>query len=106
MANEKQNQRLNKRQKDENSYKVQNAKEKEKTRSRQVNTERKRGKIFKESVKHGRIYPCISCHRLLFQNGVYQFTIDDYDENFLSQIFDRETVEKMLTYATHVKIIF
>ena len=57
-----------------------------------MNTERKREKLFKETIKHGRIYPCISCHRFLFKNGVYKFIIEDFDEAIICQTVGEDAI--------------
>ena len=39
-----------------------------------IDTEEKRRKMFKDSIKYGRTYECVSCHRVCFENGVHLFT--------------------------------
>ena len=48
--------------------------EQKNTRMNRKNTEEKRRIMFKNSIRDGRIYECVSCHRVCFQNGVTLFT--------------------------------
>ena len=38
-----------------------------------------RNRLFRESVRYGRIYPCICCERLCFHNGVKIYSQDYHD---------------------------
>ena len=49
-------------------------KELQKTRMNRIDTEEKRRTMFKDSIKYGRRYECVSCHRVCFENGVHLFT--------------------------------
>ena len=31
---------------------------------------------FRESIRNGRKYPCVCCHRICFQNGVTEYSND------------------------------
>ena len=55
------------------------------SRNNLTNTEQKRSKLFKESIKFGRIFPCICCHRLLFKNGVTDFVAENFSEEILGK---------------------
>ena len=49
--------------------------EEERLRKLQLNsTEEGRRKIFRDSIRDGRKYPCICCHRLCFKNSVQVFS--------------------------------
>ena len=49
-------------------------------RSKEVDSAFKRKKIFLDSVRNGRIFPCICCHRLLYDNSVVELD-DDWKED-------------------------
>ena len=72
------NARSKKRQENESELKQKRCEEQKKTRFNRIITEDKRAKVFKDSIKDGRIYECVSCHRLCFKNGVNPYT-DSYD---------------------------
>ena len=69
-TNAKSKERASKREADEKGFKKTRADEKSKTRLNRVNTEEKRRRLFINSIKKGRIFECVSCHRKLFENGV------------------------------------
>ena len=69
--------RNNKRQEDEIGFKRVRCEELTKTRNNRINTEGKRAKTFKDSIRDGRIFQCVSCHRVCFKNGVLPFTRSD-----------------------------
>ena len=71
IATEKAQQRLIMRKKDETKYKKKIRNEKQQQRAEKVKSVEKRRKIFLDSIKNGRIYECISCHRKCFQTGVH-----------------------------------
>ena len=45
----------------------------EKTKINKGSSESGRGKSFRDSIKDGRIFECVSCHRTWFKNGVKPF---------------------------------
>ena len=53
----------------------------------------KRSKLFRDSVRYGRIYPCVSCHRLLYSTGV-----SEYDQKFRAEMDSKfpEILEKAI----------
>ena len=64
------NQRAKKRKENPEVYKELVANEKSSQRTKKRNSLEGRSKQFKDSIKAGRIYECICCHRLSFHNGV------------------------------------
>ena len=110
MAAEKKNERTKKRAQDENSFTVKRANEKriERTKKmaenpelfKQKQKEEKRKTIqiknsseegrrtsFRNSIREGRKYSCICCHRLFFNNGVVKFS-SDFEEEVSSNFKD------------------
>ena len=47
--------------------------EKAKGRKSKYSTDEKRGESFRDSIRDGRKYGCVCCHRLCFKNGVKIF---------------------------------
>ena len=76
MAVDKKSMRAKKREENPSLFKENMRNEQTKSRINRTNTEEKRGIQFKKSIKNGRIYECVSCHRVGFQNGVLAFTND------------------------------
>ena len=76
MAVDKKSMREKKREENPSLFKENMRNEQTKSRINRTNTEEKRGIQFKKSIKNGRIYECVSCHRVGFQNGVLAFTND------------------------------
>ena len=76
MAEEKQSGRDAERQKDEQSFKLKCADEKQKGRFKSTDSAFKRKQAFLESIRDGRTYICISCHRRLYKNGVHALISD------------------------------
>ncbi|XP_071956868.1 uncharacterized protein [Antedon mediterranea] len=75
-AEEKQNERETERQKDEQSFKLKRGDEKQKGRLKGADSAFKRKQAFLESIRDGRTYICISCHRKLYKNGVHALRSD------------------------------
>ena len=71
---EKAKARTKKRQNNEFDYLNQRAEEQAKTRANKISKETGRGKSFRDSIKDGRIYECVCCHRVWFKNSVKPFT--------------------------------
>ena len=69
-AEEKAKGRNTARQEDEQALRSKWAEEKAKGRLKEVSSEEKRRKKFIDSIKKGRIFECVSCHRKCFENGV------------------------------------
>ena len=63
-------QRKAQRSENEIAFKQKRATEKAKERIKSTDSEEKRRRKFLESVRQGRIFECVSCHRKLFENGV------------------------------------
>lgn len=55
----------------------------------------KRRKLFWEKIRYGPIFPCISCHQILFQNGVQRIK-QDFISEIQTSIFLRNTLEESL----------
>ena len=61
-----------------------------KVRAKKISTEDKRREVFRDSIKDGRTYECVSCHRLCFKNGVVVFTeLLKTKFKFFSQIIEK-----------------
>ena len=73
-AADKSKDRLYKRIADEEGFRKAMAVEKNKTRLNCMNDEEKRRKLFLDSIRSGRVFECVSCHRKLFENGVVCLT--------------------------------
>ena len=71
---EKSKERMKKRTDDEEAFKNERKEEKRKWKLNKNATEEGRRECFRASIRDGRIYPCISCHRVCFHNGVQSFT--------------------------------
>ena len=65
---------MKKRSNNEEAFKSERKEEKSKWRISKIATEEGRRECFRASIRDGRIYPCISCHRVCFKNGVHSFT--------------------------------
>ena len=66
--------RQKKRIEDPGKFKESMALEKAKVRANKISSEKKRNKVFRDSIRKGRVFDCISCHRLLFENGVVSYS--------------------------------
>ena len=70
MADKQRNQRKKERENNEEMLKDKMKVQKSKARQNHQNTAEKRRNNFLDSVKHGRKFECVCCHRVCFQNGV------------------------------------
>ena len=77
--------------------------EKRKYRYKKVSTEENREKLFKESIKFGRIFPCVCCHRLLFKNSVSNFVVSDFHEEIIRKVNCDEIIDQDLYICTTCK---
>ena len=64
--------RLNQRSENEDKYRAKERDSRQKLRLKETDDQQKRSKKFKESIKDGRIFECVCCHRICFKNGVYE----------------------------------
>ena len=67
------------------NYAIQEALRKQKARDVKLDNAMKRRKIFLDSIRNGRIYVCICCHRKLYDNQVVKLEkgwIDSLEEQF------------------------
>ena len=82
-AHEKQSQREKEQKKDSITFNEKRAKEKQTGRLKKTdettNSEFKRKQAFLDSIRDGRTYICISCHRKMYKNGVIPLQ-DDWKE--------------------------
>ena len=79
-------------------------KTKERERAKEKNkTIEGRNQKFRESVRHGRIYNCVCCERLCFNNGVTMYTSTFQDT--VDSKFDDITRRAIGEYTTPPKKI-
>ena len=79
-SNEKAKLRAKKRTDNEPEFQEREREIRAKTRLNKISTDNGRGKCFRDSIRDGRIYECVSCHRVWFKNGVKPFTPEFEDK--------------------------
>ena len=93
MSGEKRNQRRQERENDEVALKQKQKVEQSRTRQNHENTEEKRRNNFLNSIKQGRQFECVCCHRVCFQNGVKEIssscTFEKKIENKCKGLFEK-----------------
>ena len=88
-ATEKSNERKAARKRNEPGFKKERALERAKSRIYEVNNQEKRRKKFIDSIKRGRIYECVCCHRKCFENGVSPLP-PNFENDFENEKFPPE----------------
>ena len=73
LREEKERQRAEKKSDDPEGFMSKRRDEKRKERAKVLSEENNRNEIFIKSIKEGRIYECICCHRVMFKNGGNKF---------------------------------
>ena len=89
-SKEKAKERKKARDKDEDQFRAKRSLEKLKERVYKKSTMEERSKLFKNAIKDGRRFECISCDRLCFKNGVYQIT-KEFLEHISPEVLKRST---------------
>ena len=101
MRQEKSLGRAKSRLKNEKEFRDQRSDEKRQRKANLNGTEEGRRKLFRDSIRDGRIFPCICCHRLCFRNSVQLFSnefeteINNKYENIIKCSIGTERVEKV-----------
>ena len=101
-AVEKSVQREKKKEENESEYKDKNRIEQQNTRMKRISTEENRRKVFKQAIKYGRIFECVSCQRLCFVNGVQAFTYE-FESKLEQDLINKSIGKKENVNKTHDK---
>ena len=101
-AVEKSVQREKKKEENESEYKDKNRIEQQNTRMKRISTKENRRKVFKQAIKYGRIFECVSCQRLCFVNGVQAFTYE-FESKLEQDLINKSIGKKENVNKTHDK---